>query len=298
MRFAVALTLLAALLPPGSIASAQTAPIVVIGPAPAVSGPPPQVAPTIPPGYEIEGDLGGLHFRARVTAPPSAAPAPAPAPVMVPAPAPAPAPSQIVVPPPVMVVQAAAPPAQPTYAPAYPPLDPTRRPVDHRPRLDEGMDFGGRLGLELLGAGVGFGLATGLAYLIDSDRRHDDGVFTATALMASAGLVPTGVSIFGGAIAGGRGRFGGAMLGQVIGGGLSAMIVLAADVQFHEPWELIGAIAGPAILGAILGFEAQHGLRTARLERQAEREGAQLSGVSIAPTAQGSGALAGLSGTF
>jgi hypothetical protein len=159
------------------------------------------------------------------------------------------------------------------------------------------MEFGARLGLEVLGAGLGFGIATGLAYAIN-DRPRDDG-FMVTTLLASAGLVPAGVSVFGGAIAGGRGRFGGAMLGEIIGGGLSAVILLAADVQFRDPWEQIAAIVGPAILGAILGFEAQHGLRTARLERQMEREeGMQLSGVSIAPLAQGNGAMAGLSGTF
>lgn len=306
MRILVALSLLVAVALPSSIAAAQTPPVVVIGPPPASAGPPPQVAPAVPPGYEIEGDLGGMHFRARVTTP---QPQPvAPPPVMAPPPV-------VVAPPPsapVMVVQPqtyaqptyaqtyaqptyAQTYAQPTYAqPAYPQLG--MQPRDARPRLDGGMDFGARLAFEVLGAGVGFGLATGLGYLVNSNAR-DDG-FMITTLLTSAGLVPTGISVFGGAIAGGRGRFGGAMLGEIIGGGLATLVLVAGDLNLRDPWEQIAFIAGPAILGAIIGFEAQHGLRTARLERRLEQEEAQLTGLSIVPLAQGNGAMAGLSGTF
>ena len=197
---------------------------------------------------------------------------------------------------PILVVQ----PTQPAYStysypvPTYtvaPPLE--RQPA---PRLDQGMDFPARLALDVLGAGAGFGLATGLAYLVNDNSRNDG--FAPMVLGVTAGLAPLGISVFGGSIAGGRGRYGGALLGELIGGGLSATIILAGDIQFHEPWEMIAAIAGPAILGAIIGFEAQHGLRTARLEDRMAHEGVQLSGVSVAPTAQGSGATVGLSGTF
>ncbi len=300
MRLALVALLVVATLPV-SIASAQTPPVVIIGPPPASSGPPPQATPTVPPGYEIEGDLGGMHFRARVTTPQGAPVAPAPQPQYVAPPPPAPPPTA----PAMMVLQQ--PPSQPeiTYAPAptyaqssYSQL-PMQQPCDGRPRLDSGMDFGGRLALEVVGAGIGFGLSAGLAYLINDSTRGDG--FTMTTLLASAGLIPTGISIFGGAIAGGRGRFGGAMLGEVIGGGLSAIVLFATNVQFRDPWEQIAAIAGPAILGAILGFEAQHGLRTARLERLAERDSVSLSGLSVSPIASGSGAngaMLGLSGTF
>lgn len=276
-----------------SLAAAQTPPVVVVGPPPASSGPPPSVTPTVPPGYQIEGELGGIHFRAQVTTP-----APPPAAVVAPAPAaPPPAPIVVPAPAPVMTVQAPPPvaPTYPTYAYGAPQAAPVR---DRAPRLDdEGMDFGGRLGFELLGAGLGFGLATGLGYLVDSEN-HDDGLFAATILTATAGLVPAGLSLFGGGIAGGRGRYGGAMLGEMIGGGLSAMIVLASGAQLDDPWELIGIIAGPAILGAILGFEAQHGLRSAQRQRVLEREGVELSSLSIAPAAQGTGATVGIAGTF
>lgn len=296
MRFALLTSLLAALLLPGAIASAQTPPVVVIGPPPAASGPPPQATPSVPPGYEVEGDLGGMHFRARVTTPgatqlaPPVAPAPVPQQQIVIAPPPA-------APPPVMVMQPQpAPQPQVTYVQAQPQyqLAPQMQ-ADTRPRLDGGMDFGARLAFEVLGAGAGFGIGVGLGYLVNSNAR-DDG-FAVTTLLATAGLVPTGVSLFGGAIAGGRGRYGGALLGELIGGGLSATILLGGGIELHDSWELVAAIAGPAILGAIIGFEAQHGLRTARLEARMERESVQLSGVSVAPISQG-GAVVGLSGTF
>ena len=297
MRVLVALSLLAFASFPSAIASAQTPPIVIVGP-PVGSGPPAQSAPAVPRGYEIEGQLGGLQFHAQITTP--APPATTPPPVVV-----APPPAVVVPPPaapvpvmtgPMLLVQQ---PTYGTYTPAYsvptyavaPQQD--RRPA---PRLDEGMDFPARLALEVLGAGAGFGIATGLAYLVNEGSRNDG--FAPMVLGVTAGLVPLGVSVFGGSIAGGRGRYGGALLGELIGGGLSATIILAGDIQFHEPWEMIAAIAGPAILGAIIGFEAQHGLRTARLEDRMAREGVQLSGVSVAPTAQGSGAMVGLSGTF
>jgi hypothetical protein len=296
--FAVAL--IAAVLVPSAIASAQTPPVVVVGPAPGTaSGPPPQTAPTIPPGYEIEGELGGMHFRARVTTPAQPAPTAPVAPPPVVAPPPPPPPVVVAPPPaaPVMVVQ------QPTYAPvpsyapptlAYAP--PPRRRYDARLQ-DDGMDWGARLALELVGAGIGFGLATGLAYLVDDNARSSE--FTTTQLLTSMGLVPTGVAIFGGAIAGGRGRWGGAMLGTLIGGGLSATIVFAGGIDFHDAWEEIAAIAIPGVLGAIIGFEAQHGLRSARRERELEAQGGvQLSSVSVAPTAQGNGVLVGAAGTF
>jgi hypothetical protein len=291
MRLPLALLVLVAL--PSSLA-AQAPPIVVVGPAPATSEP--QAAPAVPPGYEIEGDLGGVHFHAQITTPgqalpPPVVPAPAPPPVVVQAPPP---PQQVMVvqaPPPVAPVQYAPPSfAQPSY-----PVPPPQR-ADPRLRLDEGMDFVPRVALELLGGGIGFGLATGIAYL--ANDRPRDGGFAPTLLIASAGLMPTGISIFGGAIAGGRGRYGGAMLGELIGGGLSATILFATDSVPSDPWVMIAAIAGPALLGAIIGFEAQHGLRTARLEERIAQEGLALNGVSVAPTAQGSGATVGLSGTF
>jgi hypothetical protein len=292
MRLPVALALVLVALP-SSLAAAQAPPVVVIGPPPAASGPPPQAAPSVPPGYEIEGELGGMHFRAQITTPAPVPVAPQPQPqVIVPAPVPAP----------VIVVQAPPPQPQPVvqyqYAPTYPQLAPQQPPMqDRAPRLDSGMDFVPRVALELLGAGLGFGLATGIAYLA-SDRPRDDG-FAPTLFISAAGLVPAGISIFGGAIAGGRGRYGGALLGELIGGGLSATILFAADLAPNDPWAMIAAIAGPAVLGALIGFEAQHGLRTARLEQRMERsEGMQLSGVSVSPTAQGSGALVGMSGTF
>ena len=304
MRVLVALSLLALASFPSAIASAQTPPIVVVGPPPTGSGPPAQSAPAVPRGYEIEGQLGGLQFHAQITtpAPQAAPPVVAPPPVVVAPPAvvvPPPAASVPVMTGPILVVQQPTQPSYGTYAPAYavptytvaPQLD--RRPA---PRLDEGMDFPARLALEVLGAGAGFGIATGLAYLVNESSRNDG--FAPMVLGVTAGIVPLGVSVFGGSIAGGRGRYGGALLGELVGGGLSATILLAGNVQFHEPWEMIAAIAGPAILGAIIGFEAQHGLRTARLEDRMAHEGVQLSGVSVAPTAQGSGAMVGLSGTF
>lgn len=295
MRLLVALSLLAALMLP-KMASAQSAPVVVIGPAPTTSGPPPQAVPTVPPGYEIEGDVGGMHFRARLSTPaPQAAPTPAPRPIIVmtgPLPHAA-APTYTYAQP------QYAQPYQPQYAqPQYAQPTPYAQPAPRRgPRLDTGMEFGGRLALELVGAAAGFGIATALAYATNDGRASDSG-FAVTQLIATAGLVPAGISIFGGAIAGSRGRYGGAMLGEMIGGGLSGLIILAGGIQFQEPWEMIAAIAGPAILGAIIGFEAQHGLRTARLERQADREQVQLSSLSVAPLAQGNGAVIGLGGTF
>jgi hypothetical protein len=198
-----------------------------------------------------------------------------------------------------MVVQAPPPPVQVQYAqPSYQPYAPMQPmlPPPRAPRLDEGMDFAPRVALELLGGGLGFGLATGIAYL--AYERPNDGGFIPTLMISAAGLMPTGIAIFGGAIAGGRGRYGAAMLGELIGGGLSATLIYAADIAPHDPWALIAAIMGPALLGAIIGFEAQHGLRTARLEQRIQEEGPQLSGVSVAPTSQGDGALVGLSGTF
>ena len=306
MRVVVLLSLLATLVLPSSIVAAQTPPIVVVGPPPASAGPPPEASPTVPRGYEIEGDLGGMHFRARVTTP--GQPAPIAPPVVAP-PVVAPPPQTIIIQQatqptsPVMVVQPQTAPQQSYAPPMYPQMYPQyaqpMQPADRRPqpRLDEGMDFPARLALDVLGAGAGFGLATGLAYLVN-DRPHDSG-FAPTLIGAMSGLAPMGISLFGGAMAGGRGTYGGALLGELIGGGLSATILAAGDVHFHEPWELIAAIAGPAILGAIIGFEAQHGLRTARLEQRMEQQqGPQLSGISVAPTAQGNGALVGLTGTF
>jgi hypothetical protein len=297
------LSLVVAMALPASLAAAQTPPVVVIGGAPAVSGPPPQTAPTVPPGYEVEGDLGGMHFRGRVYVPPAA-----------PAPAPAPAP-QVVAPPPTAAIVVAPQPTypqpsypQPTYAqPAYPQYQTvaTYPPVyasperDRRPRLDDGMDFGGRLVLDVVGAGIGGGLAIGLGYLVTQGNMHDSS-FAITTIGASAGLVPAGISIFGGAIAGGRGRYWGALFGELVGGGIAATVVAGGNISFHDQWELIAAIAGPAILGAIIGFEAQHGLRTARLEQRMQREGFALEGVSIAPIASNgaSGAMLGVSGSF
>lgn len=318
MRSLAALFVLTCFVVPSSIASAQP-PVVVIGAPPATSGPPPDATPAVPPGYELEGELGGLHFHARVTTP-----APQPAPVAPAPPPPAPAPPVVVAPPPaapppVMTVQPAPQPTyvpqptyaqptyaqptyvqQPVYAQPYAQAPYTAQPRDARPRLDTGMDFGSRLAFDVLGAGIGFGLSVGVGYLVNDNSR--DSEFMVSTLLTSAGLVPTGVSVFGGAIAGGRGRFGGAMLGELVGGALATLVLVGGDIHLQQGWEQLMFIAAPAILGAIIGFEAQHGLRTMRLERRLEREqqqqGVQLSGISVAPLSQGNGAMAGISGTF
>jgi hypothetical protein len=300
------LSLVVAILAPASLAAAQTPPVVVIGGAPSTSTPPPQTAPTVPPGYEVEGELGGMHFYGRLYAPPATptpAPTPAPAPV-APAPvAPAPAPAMVVTaPPPSYPTYRAYPTYQPTYAAPAPTYStysvPQQR--DRAPRLDDGVGFGGRLALDVLGAGVGGGLAIGLGYLVSQGNLHED-TFSITTIGAMAGLVPAGISIFGGAMGGGRGRYWGALFGELIGGGLAATVVAGANISFDNPWMLLAAIGGPAILGALIGFEAQHGLRTARLERRMQRqEGLALEGVSIAPIASNgaTGAMLGVSGSF
>lgn len=322
------LTVLTALTFAPRAASAQTPPVVVMGAAPAPSGPPPSVAPTVPPGYEIEGELGGMHFRGRITAPSAPAPQPAPPPVMQVAPPPpavvqAPPPPVVQAPPAPQVViqygqpQAYAPPApqpQPQYAQPqaqyaqvqYPQLQSPYAQRDHAPRLDDEdrMDFGGRFGLELLGAGIAVGAAVGLGFALN-ENGHDDGLQMMTTMLATAGLTPTAVSVFGAAIAHGRGRFGGAMLGEIVGGGLGAVILFAAlDGGNSDPWLQMGVVLGPAVAGAIIGFEIQDALRTARAERTAQRaqQGLALTSGSIAPVASAgaplSGAMATLSGQF
>lgn len=287
---------LAALVAP---AAALAQPVVVVGPPETGSGPPAQVAPAVPPGYEIEGQLGGMYFRGHVYAPPAprapAPPAPPP-PVMTPAPAPVvvappqPQPTYVVVPPPAASV--------PPPPPSASPWD-TRRPEgpSARDRLaDDGMGFGGRIGFELLGAGLGVSLGVGLGFAAFHDSG-DDGAALVMSYLTTAGLAPTTITLFG-MIAGGRGRFGAAMLGELVGGGLAATLVfgLGADL---DPWQNFGVIVGSCLVGSILGIEIQHALRTARLERDAEREdGPQLASVSVAPTAQGSGAILSVGGTF
>jgi hypothetical protein len=320
------LTVLTALTLAPRAAHAQTPPVVVMGTAPAQSGPPPSVAPTVPPGYEIEGELGGMHFRGRITTPSVPAPQPAPPPVMQVAPpppavvqAPPPAPPQVVIQ--YAQPQAYTPPPQPQYAPPqpqyappqaqyaqvqYPQLQSPYAQRDHAPRLDDEdrMDFGGRFGLELLGAGIAVGAAVGLGFAVN-DHGHEEGLQMMTTMLATAGLTPTAISIFGGAIAHGRGRFGGAMLGEIVGGGLGAVILFAAlDGGNSDPWLQMGVILGPAVVGAIVGFEIQHALRTTRAERMAQRaqQGLAVTSGSVAPVASAgapvSGAMATLSGQF
>lgn len=292
--------------------AAEAQPVVVVGPPETGSGPPSQVAPTVPPGYEVEGQIGGMYFRGRVYAPTTPpAPAPQPAPVAPPAP-----PPPVMTPPPAPVVVVPAPQPQPAPASTYvvapppaavppPPSAPApwaTREAPHRPsareRLaDDGMGFAARLGLDLVGAGlgVGLGVALGYAFFGDSD---EDGARIAMAYLTTAGLAPTAITAFGGAIAGGRGRFGGAMLGEIVGGGLAATLLFGLEADLDE-WQTFGVIIGSAMLGSILGIEIQHALRTSRLEQEAEREeGVQLGSVGIAPTAQGSGATLTVGGTF
>ncbi len=298
----LAASLLALAFAAPSAALAQ--PVVVVGPPDTGSGPPSQLAPAVPPGYEVEGQIGGMYFRGRVytpTAPTQTVPAPAAPPVVSapPAVAPAPAPAPIFVAPP--------PTTQPTYV-VVPPVDDERPPIagaqawsarhTAQDRLaDDGMGFGGRLAFDVLGAGVGVGLGVALGYAFFGES-HEDGAMLAMAYMTTAGIAPTTITLFGGAIAGGRGRFGAAMLGELVGGGLAATLVYGLDADL-DPWQNFGVIVGSAMVGAILGIEIQHALRTARLEREAEREGGlELSSVAVTPTSQGNGVVLSVGGTF
>lgn len=149
-----------------------------------------------------------------------------------------------------------APPAPPpSYVTHAPPPEPRYiTPVEESPAL--------RILAEVLGGVLGASAAGGLGALViwaaDQGGAAPDGMFVAIASSGVLGAlgISAGVTL-GGELTAGRGNFGHAFLGQVVGA--AAAVPLIVSALEHD--ELAGALAAAALvplIGAVIGYEVGH----------------------------------------